>query len=78
MLDSSIWSPTQGSLQFQSQFRPINVIELEQRTVAVKDVEEGLQYIKMYVAGVSAKIAKGYLKYAKEQVILQSKVCSNL
>ena len=43
-----------------------------QRT-AVKAVEDVLQYIKMYVAGVSANTA------VEEQVIrLQSKVWSNL
>ena len=49
-----------------------------QRTaVAVEDV---LQYIKMYVAGVSANTAKPkYFKNLEEQVIrLQSKVWSNL
>ena len=50
-----------------------------QRT-AVKAVEGILQYIKMYVAGVSANAAKPkYLKNLEEQVIrLQSKVWSNL
>ena len=45
----------------------------------VKAIEDALQYIKMYVAGVSAKTADGYLKIFEEQVIqLQSKVWSNL
>ena len=48
----------------------------KQRT-AVKVVENALQYIKMYAAGVWA--AKGYFKNVEEQVILlQSKVWSNL
>ena len=50
----------------------------KQRT-AVKVVENALQYIKMYAAGVWAKTAKGYFKTVEEQVILlQSKVWSNL
>ena len=45
---------------------------------AVKAVEDALQYIKMYVAGVSANTAKKYLRNFEEQVILlQSKVWSN-
>ena len=50
-----------------------------QRT-AVKAVEDVLQYIKMYVAGVSANTAKPkYFKNVQEQVIrLQSKVWSSL
>ena len=50
-----------------------------QRT-AVKAVEDVLQYIKMYVAGVSANTAKPkYFKNLEEQVIrLQNKVWSNL
>ena len=50
-----------------------------QRT-AVKAVKDVLQYIKMYVAGVSANTAKPkYFKNLEEQVIrLQSKVWSNL
>ena len=47
--------------------------------IAVKAVEDALQYIKMYEAGVSAKTAKEKLKIFEEQVIrLQSKVWSNL
>ena len=49
MLESSIWALIQGSLQSQYLF-----LELEALT-AVKAVEDALQYIKMYVAGVSAK-----------------------
>jgi len=50
----------------------------KQRTT-VKAVEDALQYIKLYVAGVSAKTAEGYFKDAEELVIrLQSKVWSNL
>ena len=50
----------------------------KQRT-AVKVVENALQYIKMYAAGVWAKTAKGYFKNVEEQVIRrQSKVWSNL
>ena len=50
-----------------------------QRT-AVKAVEDALQYIKMYVTGVSANTAKPkYFKDVQEQVIrLQSKVWSNI
>ena len=49
-----------------------------QRT-AVNVVENALQYIKMYAAGVWAKTAKGYFKNAEEQfILLQSKVWSNL
>ena len=49
-----------------------------QRT-AVKAVEGALQYIKMYITGVSANTAKKYLRNVGEQVILlQSKVWSNL
>ena len=45
----------------------------------MKAVEDALQYIKMYEAGVSAETAKEYLKIFEEQVIrLQSKVWSNL
>ena len=40
---------------------------------------DALQYINVYVAGVSAKTDKGYLNIFEEQVIrLQSKVWSNL
>ena len=47
--------------------------------MAVKVVENALQYIKMYVAGVWAKTAKGYFKNVKKQVILlQSKDWNNL
>ena len=50
----------------------------KQRT-AGKAVEDALQYIKMYVAGVWTKTAKGYFKNVEEQVIRrQSKVWSNL
>ena len=46
----------------------------KQRT-AGKAVEDALQYIKMYVAGVWTKTAKGYYKTVEEEVIrLQSKV----
>ena len=46
----------------------------KQRT-AGKAVEDALQYIKMYVAGVWTKTAKGYFKNVEEQVIRrQSKV----
>ena len=46
---------------------------------AVKTVEDVLQYIKIYAAGVSANTAKKYLKNVEEEVIrLQSKVWSNL
>ena len=50
-----------------------------QRT-AVKAVEDALQYIKMYVTGVSANAAKPkYFKNVQEQVIrLQSKVWSTI
>ena len=41
----------------------------KQRT-ARKAVEDALQYIKMYVAGVWTKTAKGYFKNVEEQVIL--------
>ena len=42
---------------------------------AVKAVEYALEYIKMYVAGVSANTAKKYFKSVEEQVSqLQSKV----
>ena len=44
-----------------------------------KAVEDALQYIKMSVAGVWTKTAKGYFKNVEEQVIRrQSKVWSNL
>ena len=44
-----------------------------------EDVEDALQYIKMYVAGVWTKTAKGYYKNVEEEVIrLHSKVWSNL
>ena len=50
----------------------------KQRT-ARKAVEDALQYIKMYVAGVWTKTAKGCYKNVEEEVIqLQSKVWSNL
>ena len=50
----------------------------KQRT-AGKAVEDALQYIKVYVAGVWAKTAKGYFKNFEEQVIRrQSKAWSNL
>ena len=63
----------QSSLQNQSCF-----LNWRQRT-AVKAVEDAFQYIKMYVAGVSANTANKYLKNVEEQVIrLQSKVWSNL
>ena len=50
----------------------------KQRT-AGKAVEDALQYIKMYVAGVWTKTAKGYFKNVEEQVIRRhSKVWSDL
>ena len=50
----------------------------KQRT-AGKAVEDALQCIKMYVAGVWTKTAKGYFKNVEEQFIRrQSKVWSNL
>ena len=45
----------------------------------VKAVGDASQYIKMYVAGVSAKTVEGYFKDVEELVIrLHSKVWSNL
>ena len=53
-------------------------LNCKQRT-AGKAVEDALQYIKMYAAGVWTKTAKGYFKNVEEQVIRrQSKVWSNL
>ena len=50
----------------------------KQRT-AGKAVDYALQYIKIYIAGVWTKTAKGYYKNVKKHVILlQSKVWSNL
>ena len=50
----------------------------KQRT-AGKAVEDALQYIKMYVAGVWTKNAKGYFKNVEQQAIRrQSKVWSNI
>ena len=50
----------------------------KQRT-AGKAVEDALQYLKMYEAGVWAKTTKGYFENVVEQVIRrQSKVWSNL
>ena len=50
----------------------------KQRTTG-KAVEDALQYIKMYVAGVWTTTAKGYFKNVEEQVIRrQSKFWSNL
>ena len=44
-----------------------------------KTFEDALQYIKVYVAGVSAKTDEAYFKNVEEQVIrLQSKVWNNL
>ena len=59
--------------------KPMPFLNWRQRT-AVKAVEAALQYIKMYVTGVSANTAKPkYFKNDEEQVIrLQSKVWSNL
>ena len=58
--------------------KPIPFLNWKQH-IAVKAVEDALQYIKMYVAGVSANTAKKYLRNVEEQVILlQSKVWSNL
>ena len=52
-------------------------VNWKQRT-AGKAVEDALQYIVMYVAGVWTKTAKGYFKNVEEQVIRrQSKVWSN-
>ena len=49
-----------------------------QRT-AVKAVEGALQYIKMYVTGVSANTAQPkYFKIEEQVIRLQSKVWSNL
>ena len=46
---------------------------------AGKAIEDALQYIKMYVAGVWAKTAKRYFKNVKKQSIQrQNKVWSNL
>ena len=55
--------------------KPMSFLNWRQRT-AVKAVEDALQYIKMYVTGVSANTAKPkYFKNVQEQVIrLQSKV----
>ena len=53
-------------------------VNWKQRT-AGKAVEDALQYIIMYVAGVWTKTVKGYFKNVEEQVIRrQSKVWSNL
>ena len=42
-------------------------LKLKQHTVTVvKAVEDALGYIKMYIAGVSVKIEKGYFKYVEE------------
>ena len=52
--------------------------ELEATNSGKQAIEDALQYIKMYVAGVSSKTAQRYLKNVEEQVIrLQSKVWSN-
>ena len=46
---------------------------------AGKAIEDALRYIKMYVAGVWVKTAKGYFKNVEEQSIWrQNKVWSNL
>ena len=58
--------------------KPIPFLNWKQHT-AGKAVEDALQYIKMYVAEVSANTAKKYLRNVEEQVILlQSKFWSNL
>ena len=55
-----------------------NTLNWKQRT-AGKAVEDALQYIKMYVARVWTKTAKGCFKNVEEQVIRrQSKVWRNL
>ena len=73
VLDSSVSASIQGSLQSQYLFP-----ELE-TTYSRKAVEDVLQYIKMYVAGVWTKTAKEYFKNVEEQAIRrQSKVWSNL
>ena len=52
------------------------MLNWKQRTSG-KAVEDALQYIKMYVAGVWAKTAKVYYKNVEEEVIrLHSKVWS--
>ena len=46
---------------------------------AVKAAEGALQYIKMYVTGVSANTPKPkYFKFEEQVILLQSKVWSNL
>ena len=73
MLDSSIWALTQRSLQNRYLFWNWKQLTL------VKPVESALQYIKVYVAGVSANTAEWYFKNIEEQVIQrQTKVWSNL
>ena len=56
----------------------MHFLNWRQRT-AVKAAEGALQYIKMYVTGVSANTAKPKYFTIEEQVIrLKSKVWSNL
>ena len=57
--------------------KPIPFLNWKQHT-AIKAVHDALQYIKMYVAGVSANTAKKYFKSVEQVIRLQSKVWSNL
>ena len=68
-----------SELRYKAAYNPnIFFLNWKQRT-AGKAVEDALQYIKMYVAEVWTKTAKGYFKNIGEQVIRrQSKVWSNL
>ena len=69
MLDTSIWALIQYLYL---------IFELEAMYWKKAD-EDALQYIKMYVAEVSAKIANDIPKSVKKQIILfHSKLWSNL
>ena len=65
MLDSSIRALIQGSLQSQYLFPELEAMWRRK----LKAVEHPSQYVKMYVAGVWTKTAKGYFKNVEEQVI---------
>ena len=68
-----------SELRYKVAYNPNTFFLNWKQRKAGKAVEDALQYIKMYAAGVWTKTAKGYFKNVEEQVIRrQSKVWSNL
>ena len=68
-----------SELRYKVAYNPNTLLLNWKQRTAGKAVEDVLHYIKMYVAGVWTKTAKGYYKNVEDEVTwLQSKVWSNL